>query len=87
MANVHVIIGEDDFLVGETAKKVIGDGGRSVLDFADDLDRHDRPRLAVHPQLEAEARIDRAFRFCYTFLGFRKVRFECFLDTRKGCWA
>ena len=26
MANVHVIIGEDDFLVGETAKKVIGDG-------------------------------------------------------------
>ena len=33
MANVHVIIGEDDFLVGETAKKVIGDGvGLEVVD-------------------------------------------------------
>ena len=33
MANVHVIIGEDDFLVGETAKKVIGDGvGLEVID-------------------------------------------------------
>ena len=31
--NVHVIIGEDDFLVGETAKKVIGDGvGLEVID-------------------------------------------------------
>jgi len=26
MANVHVIIGSDDFLVGETAKKIVGDG-------------------------------------------------------------
>lgn len=33
MANVHVIIGEDDFLVGETAKKMIGDGvGLEVID-------------------------------------------------------
>ena len=33
MANVHVIIGEDDFLVGETAKKGIGDGvGLEVID-------------------------------------------------------
>ena len=33
MANVHVIIGEDDFLVGETAKKVIGDGvGLEAID-------------------------------------------------------
>ena len=33
MANVHVIIGEDDFLVGETAKKVISDGvGLEVID-------------------------------------------------------
>lgn len=33
MANVHVIIGEDDFLVGETAKKVIGDSvGLEVID-------------------------------------------------------
>ena len=26
MANLHVIIGEDDYLVGETAKKIVGDG-------------------------------------------------------------
>ena len=33
MANLHVIIGEDDYLVGETAKKVIGDGvGLEVID-------------------------------------------------------
>ena len=33
MANVHVIIGEDDYLVGETAKKVVGDGvGLEVVD-------------------------------------------------------
>ena len=33
MANVHVIIAEDDFLVGETAKNVIGDGvGLEVID-------------------------------------------------------
>ena len=31
--NLHVIIGEDDFLVGETARKVIGDGvGLEVID-------------------------------------------------------
>ena len=31
--NLHVIIGEDDFLVGETAKKVVGDGvGLEVID-------------------------------------------------------
>ena len=31
--NLHVIIGEDDYLVGETAKKVIGDGvGLEVID-------------------------------------------------------
>ena len=31
--NLHVIIGEDDYLVGETAKKVIGDGvGLEVVD-------------------------------------------------------
>ncbi len=27
MANLHVIIGEDDYLVSETAKKIVGDGG------------------------------------------------------------
>jgi len=33
MANLHVIIGEDDYLVSETAKKVIGDGvGLEVVD-------------------------------------------------------
>ena len=33
MANVHVIIGEDDYLVSETAKKVVGDGvGLEVID-------------------------------------------------------
>ena len=33
MVNLHVIIGEDDYLVGETAKKVIGDGvGLEVID-------------------------------------------------------
>ena len=33
MANLHVIIGEDDYLVGETARKVIGDGvGLEVVD-------------------------------------------------------
>ena len=33
--NVHVIIGEDDFVVGETAKKTIGDGtGLEVVDSA-----------------------------------------------------
>jgi len=33
--NVHVIIGEDDFVVGETAKKTIGDGvGLEVIDSA-----------------------------------------------------
>lgn len=33
MANVHLIIGEDDFLVAETAKKIIGDGvGLEVID-------------------------------------------------------
>lgn len=31
--NIHVIIGEDDFLVGEAAKKVVGDGvGLEVVD-------------------------------------------------------
>ena len=33
--NVHVIIGEDDFLVGEAAKKTVGDGvGLEVIDSA-----------------------------------------------------
>ena len=33
MANLHVIIGEDDYLVGETAKKTVGDGvGLEVVD-------------------------------------------------------
>ena len=33
MANLHVIIGEDDYLVGETAKKTAGDGvGLEVVD-------------------------------------------------------
>ena len=33
--NVHVIIGEDDFVVGETAKKTVGDGtGLEVVDSA-----------------------------------------------------
>ena len=33
MANLHVIIGEDDYLVGETAKKIVGDGvGLEVVD-------------------------------------------------------
>ena len=31
--NIHVIIGEDDYLVGETAKKIVGDGvGLEVVD-------------------------------------------------------
>lgn len=33
--NIHVIIGEDDFLVGEAAKKIVGDGvGLEVVDSA-----------------------------------------------------
>ena len=33
MANLHIIIGEDDFLVDSTAKKIIGDGtGLEVID-------------------------------------------------------
>jgi len=33
--NIHVIIGEDDYLVGETAKKVVGDGvGLETIDSA-----------------------------------------------------
>ena len=33
MANLHVIIGEDDYLVSETAKRVVGDGtGLEVID-------------------------------------------------------
>ena len=33
--NIHVIIGEDDYLVGETAKKIVGDGvGLEVIDSA-----------------------------------------------------
>lgn len=33
MSNIHVIIGEDDYLVAETARKVIGDGvGLEVID-------------------------------------------------------
>lgn len=33
MANIHLIIGEDDYLVSETAKKVVGDGvGLEVVD-------------------------------------------------------
>ena len=33
--NIHVIIGEDDYLVGETAKKTVGDGvGLEVVDSA-----------------------------------------------------
>ncbi len=35
MANVHVIIGEDDYLVSETAQKTVGDGvGLEVVDSA-----------------------------------------------------
>ena len=35
MANVHVIIGEDDYLVAETARKTVGDGvGLEVIDSA-----------------------------------------------------
>ena len=35
MANVHVIIGEDDYLVSETAKKIVGDGiGLETVDSA-----------------------------------------------------
>ena len=35
MANLHLIIGEDDYLVSETAKKVVGDGvGLEVIDSA-----------------------------------------------------
>jgi len=35
MANIHVIIGEDDFLVSETAKKTVGDAvGLEVIDSA-----------------------------------------------------
>jgi len=35
MANLHVIIGEDDFVVSETARKVVGDGvGLEVIDSA-----------------------------------------------------
>ena len=33
MSNLHLIIGEDDYLVSETAKKVVGDGtGLEVVD-------------------------------------------------------
>ena len=33
MANVHLIVGEDDYLVSETAKKIVGDGvGLEVVD-------------------------------------------------------
>jgi DNA polymerase III delta subunit len=33
--NIHVIIGEDDYLVGETAKKIVGDGtGLETIDSA-----------------------------------------------------
>ena len=33
MANLHIIIGEDDYLVGETARKIVGDGvGLEVID-------------------------------------------------------
>lgn len=35
MANVHLIVGEDDYLVSEAAKKVVGDGvGLEVIDSA-----------------------------------------------------
>ncbi|MGN0832084.1 MAG: DNA polymerase III subunit delta [Kiritimatiellia bacterium] len=35
MANLHLIIGEDDYLVAETAKKIVGDGvGLEVIDSA-----------------------------------------------------
>ena len=35
MANLHVIIGEDDYLVSETAKRIIGDGtGLEIVDSA-----------------------------------------------------
>ena len=35
MGNLHVIIGEDDYLVSQTAAKVIGDGtGLEVVDSA-----------------------------------------------------
>ena len=33
MANLHVIIGEDDYLVAEAAKRVVGDGtGLETID-------------------------------------------------------
>ena len=33
MANIHLIVGEDDYLVSETAKKIVGDGvGLEVVD-------------------------------------------------------
>ena len=36
--NIHVIIGEDDYLVGETAKKVVGDGiGLEIIDSANSM--------------------------------------------------
>ena len=35
MAGVHVIIGEDDYLVSEAAKRIVGDGvGLEVIDSA-----------------------------------------------------
>ena len=35
MANIHVIVGEDDYLVSEAAKRVVGDGtGLEVVDSA-----------------------------------------------------
>ena len=35
MSNLHVIIGEDDFLVASTVEKIIGDGtGLEVIDSA-----------------------------------------------------
>ena len=41
MSNLHVIIGEDDFLVEEAAKKLIGDGGGlETVDSGDQLQVH-----------------------------------------------
>lgn len=35
MGNLHVIIGEDDFLVGETAKRIAGDASGTALEVID----------------------------------------------------
>ena len=55
MANLHVIIGEDDYLVSETAKKIVGDGvGLEVVDSMNATNAE----LQMKDLREAEASFD-----------------------------